>query len=136
MRDKIIALAREAGLGTALCHNSIDGDRIWIEGADWHDEVERFYQLAVADAITAADKRIAELEDKLVSHAPEAHSVTNADHFKLAERYREAERKLAVAREALKSAYDTATDHDDREPFDWAVYCEMLYQTLAQIGEK
>lgn len=100
MRDKIIALAREAGLGTALCHNSIDGDRIWIEGADWHDEVERFYQLAVA-------------EDR-----------------------EKAERKLAVAREALKSAYNTATDHDDREPFDWAVYCEMLYQTLAQIGEK
>ena len=40
--DDIIRMAREAGLGTALCHNSIDGDRIWIEGADWHEEVERF----------------------------------------------------------------------------------------------
>jgi hypothetical protein len=48
MNEDIIRWAREAGLGTALCHNSIDGDRIWIEGADWHDEVERFAALVAA----------------------------------------------------------------------------------------
>jgi hypothetical protein len=47
-RDDIIRMAREAGLGTALCHNSIDGDRIWVEGADWHDEIERFAALVAA----------------------------------------------------------------------------------------
>jgi len=54
-RDDIIRMAREAGLGTALCHNSIDGDRIWIEGADWHEEVERFFALSYAAG--AADER-------------------------------------------------------------------------------
>ena len=44
--DKIIAAAREARLGSVLCHNSIEGDRVWIEGADWHDELERFYAIA------------------------------------------------------------------------------------------
>jgi len=47
-KDELIALAKEARLGTALCHNSIDGDRIWIEGADWHDEVKRFAALVAA----------------------------------------------------------------------------------------
>ena len=47
-REELIALAKEARLGTALCHNSIDGDRIWIEGADWHDEVEHFAALVAA----------------------------------------------------------------------------------------
>jgi hypothetical protein len=48
-REDIIRMAREAGLGAVLCHNSVDGDRIWIEGADWHDEAERFAAL-VAEA--------------------------------------------------------------------------------------
>lgn len=81
-------------------------------------------------ALEAADKRIAELEAER-DERPSA-----ADYGELNERFNAVEHKLSVAREALKSAYNTATDHDDREPFDWAVYCEMLYQTLAQIGEK
>jgi hypothetical protein len=47
-REQIIAMAREAGLGTALCHNSVEGERVWIEGADWHDELERFAALVAA----------------------------------------------------------------------------------------
>ena len=47
-RDDIIRMAREAGLGTALCHNSVEGERVWIEGADWHDELERFAALVAA----------------------------------------------------------------------------------------
>ncbi len=47
-REEIIKLAREAGLGTSLCHNSVEGDRVWIEGADWHDELERFAALVAA----------------------------------------------------------------------------------------
>jgi hypothetical protein len=47
-RESIIRMAREAGLGTALCHNSIDGDRIWVEGEDWHDEIELFAALVAA----------------------------------------------------------------------------------------
>lgn len=52
-REYIIKLAQEAGLGNVLCHNSVEGDRIWIEGADWHDELERFHQLAVANVLEA-----------------------------------------------------------------------------------
>ena len=45
-RDDIIRMAREARLGSALTH---DGEqRVWIEGADWHDELERFFNLATA----------------------------------------------------------------------------------------
>ncbi len=47
-QEDITRMAREAGLGASLCHNSIDGDRIWIEGADWHDEVERFAAIVAA----------------------------------------------------------------------------------------
>jgi hypothetical protein len=44
----ILELAREAGLGAVLCHGSVEGDRVWIEGADWHDELERFAELLEA----------------------------------------------------------------------------------------
>ena len=37
----IIELAREAGLGESLTHNG-GALRVWIEGADWHDELTRF----------------------------------------------------------------------------------------------
>ena len=46
--DDIIRLAREANLGNVLCHNSVEGDRVFIEGADWHDELERFAALVAA----------------------------------------------------------------------------------------
>ena len=46
-RDEVIKLAREAGLGAALAHDSGE-PRVWIEGADWHDELERFAALVAA----------------------------------------------------------------------------------------
>ncbi len=61
-REDIIRMAREAGLGAVLCHNSVDGDRIWIEGADWHDEAERFAAL-VAEAEREACAQVAEAWD-------------------------------------------------------------------------
>lgn len=49
-QEDIIRMAREAGLGATLTH--FGGDpRVWIEGADWHDELQRF-----ANAIEAAAK--------------------------------------------------------------------------------
>ena len=33
-------------------------------------------------------------------------------------------------RSSLTAAYKIAVDHDDNLPFDWAVYCEMLYQAI------
>ena len=42
--DEIIKLAREAGLGTSLTHNGGE-PRVWIEGADWHDELTHFAAL-------------------------------------------------------------------------------------------
>lgn len=94
MRDKIIALAREAGLGTALCHNSIDGDRIWIEGADWHDEVERFYQLAVAEDREKAERKLAVAREAL-------HTIKYCQHEVVA----------LVAREALAQIGVEDADH-------------------------
>ena len=55
MSYDIIELAREARLGNVLCHNSVEGDRVWIEGADWHDELERF--AALLEAKIRADER-------------------------------------------------------------------------------
>ena len=44
-REDIIRMAREAALGSALAHH--EGElRVWIEGADWHDELARFAALA------------------------------------------------------------------------------------------
>ena len=46
-RDDIIHMAREAKLGAALTHDGGE-PRVWIEGADWHDELERFAALVAA----------------------------------------------------------------------------------------
>ena len=35
--------------------------------------------------------------------------------------------------ETLETAYDVTVNHDDRLPFDWAVYCEMLYQSISSV---
>lgn len=61
MTDHIIKAARESRLGTVLCHNSIEGDRVWIEGADWHDELARFYAIAYRAGMERAAE-IAEAE--------------------------------------------------------------------------
>ena len=54
-KEDILELVREARLGNVLCHNSVEGDRVWIEGADWHDELERFAELL--EAKVRADER-------------------------------------------------------------------------------
>ena len=49
-------LAREAGLGTVLSHNG-GSERVWIEGADWHEELERFAALVLEEAAKVCDDR-------------------------------------------------------------------------------
>jgi len=44
------------------------------------------------------------------------------------------QRDLAI--DVLKTAYEVATNHDDRLPFDWAVYCEMLWQAIKESEVK
>ena len=46
-QEDIIRMAREAQLGTSLIHKGGE-QRVWIEGADWHDELERFAALVAA----------------------------------------------------------------------------------------
>lgn len=55
----IIKLAREAGLGESLTHHGGE-PRVWIEGADWHDELTRFAALVRARALDEAIKIIEE----------------------------------------------------------------------------
>ena len=57
--DEIIELAREAGLGTSLTHNGGE-PRVWIEGADWHDELTRFAALVRNAVLDEAIKIIKE----------------------------------------------------------------------------
>ena len=54
-RDDIIRMAREAQLGTSLIHKGGE-QRVWIEGADWHDELERFAALVAAHEREACAK--------------------------------------------------------------------------------
>ena len=57
--EEIIKLAREAGLGEALTHDGGE-PRVWIEGADWHDELIRFAALVRNAAMDEAIKIIEE----------------------------------------------------------------------------
>lgn len=52
-----------------------------------------------------------------------------ADHVALLERQRD--ELLAV----IEKAYEVATEHDDRLPFDWAVYCEMLHRAITSVKD-
>ena len=61
--DEIIKLAREAGLGTSLTHNGGE-PRVWIEGADWHDELTRFALLVRAAAMEEAARVTGEFAQK------------------------------------------------------------------------
>ena len=60
----VIEMAREAGLGTTLTHDG-SPPRVWIEGADWHDELERFAAL-VAAAEREACAKVCESEGKRI----------------------------------------------------------------------
>lgn len=61
--DEIIKLAREAGLGESLTHNGGE-PRVWIEGADWHDELTRFAALVRAAALEEAARVTGEFAQK------------------------------------------------------------------------
>lgn len=62
----VIKLAREAGLGESLTHNGGE-PRVWIEGADWHDELTRFASrvrnAALEEAAEEADRWQTALHD-------------------------------------------------------------------------
>ena len=61
--DEIIKLAREAGLGTVLTHHGGE-PRVWIEGADWHDELVRFATLVRTAALEEAARVTGEFAQK------------------------------------------------------------------------
>ena len=81
-REDIIRMAREAQLGTSLIHKGGE-QRVWIEGADWHDELERFAALVAAAereacAKVTEDIDIVEFEHCMVLHQDAAKTLTNA----------------------------------------------------------
>ena len=45
-----------------------------------------------------------------------------------------AQRDLAIS--TIELAYKVAVEHDDRIPFDWAMYCEMLHAAITNCKEK
>jgi len=72
-REDIIRMAREAQLGTSLIHKGGE-QRVWIEGADWHDELERFAALVAATEREACAKVCEEIplpeEAAALTHLP------------------------------------------------------------------
>jgi hypothetical protein len=67
--EDIIRWAREALLGSSLTHDE-RGLRIWIEGADWHDEITRFAALAYEAGAAAAKQEMLEAgNDKWLEEA-------------------------------------------------------------------
>lgn len=62
--DEFISnLAREAGLGESLTHHGGE-PRVWIEGADWHDELTRFALLVRAAALEEAAQVCEDLDEE------------------------------------------------------------------------
>ena len=59
-RDDFIRMAREAGLGAPLSHQG-GKPRVWIEGADWHDEIERFAALVESHVCQREHKWMSEV---------------------------------------------------------------------------
>jgi hypothetical protein len=55
--DELIRMAREAGLGSTMTHHGGE-PRVWIEGADWHDELARFAALVAAAERDACAKLV------------------------------------------------------------------------------
>lgn len=45
-----------------------------------------------------------------------------------------AQRDVAIS--TIEFAYKVAVEHDDRIPFDWAMYCEMLHAAIANCKEQ
>lgn len=68
----IIQIAREANLGAALTHDGGE-PRVWIEGADWHNELQRFAALVAA----AAQERCAAICDSMATDETKWYSPTD-----------------------------------------------------------
>ena len=66
-REDIIRMAREAQLGTSLIHKGGE-QRVWIEGADWHDELERFADLVAAEKEKQIIDILRRLQERNDSH--------------------------------------------------------------------
>jgi len=66
VNEIIIKLARDAGLGTSLTHNGGE-PRVWIEGADWHDELTRFAALVRNAALEEAARVCKDLDDEALA---------------------------------------------------------------------
>jgi hypothetical protein len=69
-QDDIIRMAREALLGFPALDDR--GLRIWIEGADWHDELSRFAILAYEAGVAAEREACAKVAEATVcdTHLP------------------------------------------------------------------
>ena len=62
--EDIIGMAQEALLGSSLTHDE-RGLRIWIEGADWHDEITRLAKLAYKAGAAAEREACAKVCESL-----------------------------------------------------------------------
>ena len=58
----------------------------------------------------------------------------NSNKRKAAAELRRLEAANAELLEALNWAYNQTTKHDERLPFDWALYCEALHMAIKKHG--
>lgn len=116
----------------------IDTDDFWKE-IDKRVVVHLIEKKLMNDEIITLRQRVAELEKERDAAWKEAVEHVEAQQNIINE--------LTAERDALKQqrdelvaavevAYKVASEHDDRLPFDWSVYCEMLYQAIASVKEK
>ena len=73
-QEDIIRMAREAQLGTSLIHKGGE-QRVWIEGADWHDELERFAALVAAKKEKQIIDILRRLQERNDSHNYYAYAI-------------------------------------------------------------
>lgn len=91
-------------------------------------ELEELLREAYKDADEILRPHVKELEKERDSYKDAAeYNKRRAD---------DAESQRDELLEVVEAAYKVASEHDDRLPFDWAVYCEMLYQTITSVKEK
>lgn len=97
-------------------------------------ELERFHELDTKQIAYLFEERnllTAERDDLLEAHRIGCEDLVER-HNRIAELRQQRDELMAV----VEMAYKVASQHDDRLPFDWAVYCEMLYQAIASVKEK
>jgi len=67
-RESILRWAREAGLGTGLTHNGSE-PTVYIEGADWHEELTRFAKLVAERCAAICLEEAPSLDGQLCAEA-------------------------------------------------------------------